>query len=66
MDPARRAARIAALNSEMDELHYANQLYWNRGKNHSKEATAQHEWRQERLEKVREELAQLRGRGAAK
>jgi hypothetical protein len=57
---ARINGRIAALNQEMDEIHYANSLYWNHGLQHTKEANAQYQFRQERLEKIRTELAQLR------
>lgn len=57
---AQTNAKIFVLNAEMDEIHYANSLYWNQGNIHSKAAKAEYEWRQERLEKIRAELALLR------
>jgi hypothetical protein len=58
-------ARIAALTEEIEEIHHANCVYWNQRPNHTKAATAQYEFRQERLEEIRGELAVLlRGRAA--
>jgi hypothetical protein len=52
-------AKINFLNQEMDEIHYANSLYWKQ-EGHSKAAKAQYQWRQDRLEEIRKELDQLR------
>jgi len=57
---ARKNARIAILSEEMDALHYENALYWKQGSHHTTAATAQYQFRQDRLEKVRAELADLR------
>ena len=58
---AKTGAKITFLNQEMDEIHHANTLYWKQKEGHTKAAKAQYQWRQDRLEKIREELAQLRG-----
>jgi hypothetical protein len=52
-------ARIAALNDEMDSIHYTNLLYWQH-KHPTKEARAEYNFRNERLENIRTELAELR------
>ena len=63
MEPdSRTAARIAALNEEMDAIHYANSLYWKQGKSQTLAAKAEYQFRNERLEQIREELAQLRSK----
>jgi hypothetical protein len=52
------AARIAALQKEMDAIHHANSLYWK----HSEPtlaARAEYQFRQDRLEEIRAELAKL-------
>jgi hypothetical protein len=58
-DPAEletaRKARSALLSEEADGIHFANQLYWKR-KDHSLEASAEHEHRQERLEEITRQL----------
>jgi len=56
---ARTSAKIAFLNQEMDEIHYAHTLYWKQ-EGHSNAATAQYQWRQDRLEEIRKELDRLR------
>jgi hypothetical protein len=58
---AKLTARITVLNEEMDEIHTANSLYWKQGNEHAKFARAKYQWRQDRLEKIREELVRLRG-----
>ena len=55
-----KKARIAALNEEMDGIHFVNSLYWQRGKAVTSEARAEYQRRQDRLEEIRAELAQLR------
>ena len=54
-------AKIALLNKEIDEIHHANSLYWKQGQRHIPVANAQHQSRQDRLDKIREELATLQG-----
>jgi hypothetical protein len=54
-------ARIAFLNQEMDELHVANGTFWKQGKSQPPTARAEYEFRNERLEKIRAELALIRG-----
>ncbi len=56
---AKRQERIAALRQEMDSIHYANDLYW-RQTAHSDAARAEFRRRQDRLDEVRSELANLR------
>jgi hypothetical protein len=51
--------RLAALHEEMDELHAANSLYWQKGKDATRVERAEQEFRQERLEKIRTEIAEL-------
>ena len=58
---AKTKAKITFLNLEMDELHAATRPYWEKGTEPSKEERAKHQWRQDRLERIRKELAQLRG-----
>ena len=50
------AVKITALNSEMDIIHFANSSYWGG----TSEARAEYQRRQDRLEEIRAELAQLR------
>jgi hypothetical protein len=57
---AKKKPRMAALNEEMDVIHSANQSYWNQGQSHSARSKAHYQFRQERLEEIRKELAQLR------
>lgn len=60
MEPdARTKRRIAVLSEEMDIIHRANSLYW-ACKRPARTAIAEYQFRQERLEKIRIELAQLR------
>jgi hypothetical protein len=59
MDPgARRKARIAVLLGELDVIHRANELYW-RETNPSNGAKSDYYRRQDRLEEIRSELAEL-------
>jgi hypothetical protein len=55
-------ARIAALNEEMDAIHYANSLYWKQGKSQTLAAKAEYLFRNERLEQIRIELGRLRSK----
>ena len=52
---AEKKARIAALNKEMDKIHFANRLYWQRGETVTSEERAAHQSRQDRLEEIRAE-----------
>jgi hypothetical protein len=61
MSDAKTNLRIAALNEEMDTLHYANSLYWRQGQYHNSDAKALYQFRQDRLDQIRSELAQLDG-----
>jgi hypothetical protein len=62
MDPeAKRKARIAALQEEIAFIHHANELYWRQAKP-SDAAKADHYRRQDRLDEIRSELAQLQPR----
>ncbi|MGA8270111.1 MAG: hypothetical protein WB919_01050 [Candidatus Sulfotelmatobacter sp.] len=51
--------KISILNTEMDNLHFANGVYWKRGIAGTLEARAEHKRRQDRLEEVRAELYKL-------
>jgi hypothetical protein len=52
-------ARIAVLQEEIEAIHCANVLYW-RQVNPCSAAKAEHYRQQDRLEKIRSELAELR------
>jgi hypothetical protein len=52
--------KIAALNSEIDAIYYANSLYWGQGEVATHKARVEHRRRLDRLEEIRKELAQLR------
>ena len=56
---AKAKTRIAFLNEEMDAIHYANSLYWKQN-SPTPAAKAEYQFRNERLDKVRAELAELR------
>ena len=61
MDPVTPIkTKIAVLNDEMDGIHFINSLYWGRGDAVPTEARAEHQRRQDRLEEIGIELAQLR------
>jgi hypothetical protein len=60
MDPVTPTkTKIAVLNEEMDGIHFVNSLYWGRGEAVSTEARAEYRRRQDRLDAIRTELAQL-------
>jgi hypothetical protein len=50
--------RIAALQAEMDAIHFANRLYWDQ-KSPSRDADSEHQQRQRRLEEIRKELSEF-------
>jgi|ERR1700722_5209439 len=58
--------KIAALTVEMDAIHFANSLYWKQGYSQTVAARAEYQRRQDRLEEIRTELAQLRRETADK
>jgi hypothetical protein len=61
MEPeATKKARIAVLHEEMNSIDFANRLYW-KNKAPSREAKAEHQRRQDRLEEIRRELDELQG-----
>ena len=57
---AKKKARIAALNEEMDGIHFVNSLYWRLGKANTSEERSEYQRRLDRLEEIRKELRQLR------
>jgi len=58
--------KIAALTVEMDSIHFANTSYWKQGHSQTVAARAEYQRRQDRLEEIRTELAQLRWEITAK
>jgi Skp family chaperone for outer membrane proteins len=56
---AKSKAKIAFLNEEMDIIHHANGLFW-KHQAPTKTAKAEYQFRNERLEKIREELDRIR------
>jgi hypothetical protein len=57
---AKTRARIASLSKEMDAIHHVNSLYWKQGQSQTLAAKAEYQFRNERLEGIRTEIAQLR------
>jgi hypothetical protein len=58
IDDSLHQTALAALRVEMDAIHSANKLYWNR-EERSREADVDHQQRQERLEQIRKEMEEL-------
>ncbi len=54
-----REAKIAALREELDRINRANVVFWKQGLNSSREARAEHQRRQDRLQEIMKELADL-------
>jgi len=52
-------AKIAALKEEIESIHFADALYWKRGRDHSREANAEYKRRQDRIQEIGSELASL-------
>jgi uncharacterized protein VirK/YbjX len=52
--------RIAALNEEMDGIDFVNSLYREQGEAVSTKTRAEYKRRQDRLEEIRIEIAQLK------
>jgi hypothetical protein len=44
----------------MDAIHHVNSLYWKQGQSQTLAAKAEYQFRNERLEGIRTEIAQLR------
>jgi hypothetical protein len=59
MNAALRQAKAEALQDELDTIHFANKLYW-ASDEHTNQATAEYQRRQERLEQIREEMRELK------
>jgi|HubBroStandDraft_1064217.scaffolds.fasta_scaffold04887_8 hypothetical protein len=51
--------QLVALTQEIDEIAFANRLFWAHKQAHTRSEIAEYQWRQERLEQVRAELARL-------
>jgi hypothetical protein len=52
-------AKITALKEEIESIHFADALYWKRGRHNSREASAEYQRRQDRLPEIRSKLALL-------
>jgi hypothetical protein len=51
------APEIAALREELDWINQANVVFWKQGLSPNREARAEHQQRQDRLQKIMKELA---------
>src|ERR1022692_2659886 len=58
MDAALCHTKLTALQDELDTIHLANKSYWDRAE-HTRQATAEYQRRQERLEQIRKEMQEL-------
>jgi len=54
-----RQAKMADLSAEIDSIHHANRLFWEQGTHHGREAKVEYYCRQDRLEEIRSEMAEL-------
>jgi hypothetical protein len=61
MDAIPQQADLTKLEDEMELAHFANKLYWGR-KIHNREASAEYQRRQERMDQIRRELDGLKSR----
>jgi hypothetical protein len=52
-------ARMTVLNQEIDFIHHANRLFWEQKKAHGRKAKGEYYCRQDRLEEIRSEMAEL-------
>lgn len=59
MVDAKTSAAISALSEQIDSIHHENNLYWKQGVRQTMAARAEHQARQDRLETIRADLAQL-------
>ena len=57
--PKMSEPKIAALKEEIESIHFADALYWKRGKDSSREASAEYQRRQDRLREIESERALL-------
>ena len=57
--PKMSHAKIAALKDEIESIHFADALYLKRGKDCSREASAEYQCRQVRLQEIESERALL-------
>jgi hypothetical protein len=48
--------KVAALGEQLDAIHFANMLYWKNGATSSREARAEYQFRQDRVEEIRKEF----------
>ena len=56
----KRKVRFETLGKEMEAIHLADKLYCHAALPPDREAKAEHQRRQDRLEEIRSELAQIR------
>jgi len=54
-----RQARMTVLSQEIDSIHHANRLFWEQGTAHGGKAKVEYYYRQDRLEEIRSEMAEL-------
>ena len=53
-------AKIAALEKEMDSIHFADTIYWQREPYQTREERVEYQRRQDRLKEIRREVSDLR------
>jgi hypothetical protein len=51
--------KIAAMNKEIDDIHFVNSLFWQRGEASTSEERAEYQRRLARLDELRREVAKL-------
>jgi len=54
-----RQERMTVLSEEMHSIHHANRLFWEQKKARGRKAKVEYYRRQDRLEEIRGELAEL-------
>ena len=54
-----RQARMTVLSQEIDSIDHANRLFWEQGTAHGRKAKVAYYYRQDRLEEIRSEMAEL-------
>ncbi len=52
-------ARMTDLSAEIDSIHHANRLFWEQGTARGRKAKVEYYYRQDRLEEIRSEMAEL-------
>jgi len=52
-------AKMTVLNREIDSIHHANRLFWEQKRVYGREAKVEYYCRQDRLEEIRSEMAEL-------